>query len=156
MAKRGRALFRVLLVALLRAASLLSFARPAQAGTFTVCPSGCNVTTIAAALQAASDGDTISMGAGAYNGGGVLTRNATLKGAARDATTILGTADASVIRVSARRTSQGRSRSARVNSGCWQALAARREQTWHPESAAADLALDASHSASRDASLRSA
>jgi hypothetical protein len=98
MAKRARGLIRVLFVALLVASSL-QFATPAQAKTFTVCPSGCNFTTIAAALQAAGDRDEISIGEGVYTGGFVIEKNVTLRGAGRDRTTIQGTPSASVIRV---------------------------------------------------------
>src|SRR6185503_18240633 len=68
MPRRRHGLTRVMLLALLCAASL-HFATPVRAETRTVCPSGCDFTTIAAALQAAADGDTISIGEGTYTGG---------------------------------------------------------------------------------------
>jgi predicted outer membrane repeat protein len=101
MARRVRGLTRVLLVTLLMASSL-HFAPPALATTHTVCPSGCDFTTIAAALQAASDGDAISVEAGTYAGGFTVEKNVDLRGAGRDKTTIQGTSEASVIRVGTR------------------------------------------------------
>ena len=100
MTRRGRSLTRALLVALLCAASF-HFAIPARAETFTVCPSGCDATTIAAALRDADNGDTIAIGEGTYAGGVVVSQDVTLRGAGRDRTTIQGTSAASVIRVSA-------------------------------------------------------
>jgi hypothetical protein len=87
-----------MLLALLCAASL-HFATPVRAETRTVCPGGCDFTTIAAALQAAADGDTISIGEGTYAGGLEISKDVTLQGAGRDKTTILGTGQAAVIRV---------------------------------------------------------
>ncbi|MCD6029721.1 MAG: hypothetical protein K0S78_1895 [Thermomicrobiales bacterium] len=98
MTKRARGLIRVLFVALLVASSL-QFAAPAQAKTFTVCSSGCDYTTIAAALQDADDGDTIAIGEGSYAGSFEVSKDITLSGAGHDTTTILGTNRASVIRV---------------------------------------------------------
>ncbi|HOS83245.1 MAG TPA: hypothetical protein PK445_11025, partial [Methanolinea sp.] len=40
---------------------------PAMAETWTVCPSGCNFTTIQEAINAASEGDTILVMAGEYH-----------------------------------------------------------------------------------------
>jgi hypothetical protein len=98
MARRGRGLTRVMLLALLCLAPL-HFAAPAQAKTLTVCPDGCDFTTIATALQAAADGDTISIGEGTYVGGLEVSKDVTLQGAGRDKTTILGASQAAVIRV---------------------------------------------------------
>jgi hypothetical protein len=75
------------------------FAAPALAKTITVCPSGCTFTTIAAALNAAKDGDRIQIGPGNYAGGLIITKNVDLAGAGRGLTTITGTSLASVIRV---------------------------------------------------------
>jgi hypothetical protein len=100
MASRGRALTQVLLAALLMAAAL-PFAPPARAKTLTVCPSGCDFTTIAAALPETGNGDTIAIGEGTYDGGVVIEKDVTLQGAGRDKTTILGTSASSVIRVGA-------------------------------------------------------
>jgi hypothetical protein len=98
MARRRSILTQLMLAALLIAVSL-PFAAPAQAKTFTVCPSGCNFTTIAAALAAAGDRDEIAIGEGVYTGGFVIEKNVTLRGAGRDRTTIQGTPAASAIRV---------------------------------------------------------
>jgi hypothetical protein len=98
MASQGRGLTRLLVIALLLASSL-QFAPPTKAKTFTVCPSGCNFTTIAAALEAAGDRDEITIREGVYTGGFVIEKNVTLRGAGRDRTTIQGTSAASVIRV---------------------------------------------------------
>src|SRR5690349_15334643 len=80
MARRGRGLTRVMMLALLCLASL-HFAAPARAKTLTVCPDGCDFTTIATALQAAADGDTISIGEGTYAGGLEVSKDVTLQGA---------------------------------------------------------------------------
>lgn len=99
MANRKRGLNRFLLTALLGAA-LLPFDAPAQATPPTVCETGCEYTTIAAALADADDGDVITIGAGTYAGGIVVGgKRITLRGAGREQTTIQGTPDASVIRV---------------------------------------------------------
>lgn len=98
MTKRAWVRIRVLFAALLLGSSL-QFAPPAEARAFTVCPSGCNFTTIAAALDAAGDRDEISIGAGTYAGGFVIEKDVTLRGAGRDRTTIQGSSSASVIRV---------------------------------------------------------
>ena len=61
------------------------------AGTsLRVCPSGCPFVSIAAALAAANDGDTISVAAGTYPGGFAITNDVSLVGAGVDATTITG------------------------------------------------------------------
>jgi hypothetical protein len=98
MANRTRASIQVLLTVLLCALSL-HVAPAAEAMTFTVCPSGCDFTTIAAALPETGNGDVIAIGEGTYDGGVVLEKDVTLHGAGRDKTTILGTSAASVIRV---------------------------------------------------------
>lgn len=98
MVRRGRGLIRVL-VASLVFASLLPFAMPAQARTFTVCASGCEFNDISEAIAAAKDGDEIAIGEGSYAGGFAIEKNVTLRGAGRDRTTIQGTGADSVIRV---------------------------------------------------------
>ena len=97
-ASRRDVFIPVLLAALLCAASI-QFATPARARTFTVCPSGCDFVAIAAALQDAGDGDTIAIEDGTYAGGLVVSKDVTLRGSGRDATTILGTPSAAAIRV---------------------------------------------------------
>ncbi len=53
----------------------------APAKTLTVCPSGCGQTTIGAAIAAASSGDTIMIGAGAYFQRLTINKDLTLQGA---------------------------------------------------------------------------
>ncbi len=98
MTRQRRALPQVLLAALLCVASL-PFGPPALARTFLVCPSGCDSATIAAALQAADDGDAIQIGAGTYAGGVDVSKDVRIVGAGSDKTTIQGTSAASVIRI---------------------------------------------------------
>lgn len=59
----------------------------ARAATITVCPSGCDYTSIQAAVNAASSGDTISIGAGTYDEQVIVNKGLTLVGAG--ATTII-------------------------------------------------------------------
>jgi hypothetical protein len=77
------------LVALVLAALLVA-APPASAATLRVCPSGCSFTTIAGALAAAANGDTIGIAAGTYVGGFTVDKNVTLRGEGADQTTITG------------------------------------------------------------------
>ncbi|TAN24171.1 MAG: hypothetical protein EPN30_06745 [Actinomycetota bacterium] len=65
-------------------------AAPASAATLTVCTSGCQYTTIAGALAAASNGDTISIGAGIYAGDLTIEKSVRLVGAGTSLTTITG------------------------------------------------------------------
>jgi len=51
---------------LVSSVALAGSGRLARAATLTVCPSGCMFTTISGAVSAASNGDTISIGAGTY------------------------------------------------------------------------------------------
>ena len=62
----------------------------ASAATLTVCPSGCAFGQIAPALAAANNGDTISIGAGTYDGGFTIDKSLTLTGAGSGSTTIKG------------------------------------------------------------------
>jgi hypothetical protein len=67
----------------------------ASAATLKVCPSGCSYGTIQAAIDAASDGDTIEVAAGSYAGFAVPHTNASLTnvsvtGAGAGKTTISG------------------------------------------------------------------
>ncbi len=66
--------------------------RPAavRAATITVCPTGCDHTTLGAALQIAADGDVIEIGPGTYPAGVVVGKAVTIRGAGRDATTLVG------------------------------------------------------------------
>src|SRR5690349_8002348 len=73
----------IVALALLRAGA-------SQAVQLTVCPGGCHYTTIAAALAAAHDGDTIAVGPGTYAGEFTINRSIRLAGAGQAATTIAG------------------------------------------------------------------
>src|SRR5262249_9674803 len=72
---------RSLFAALLAIAAATIAAGRASAATLSVCPSGCAFTQIAPALAAANDGDTISIGAGTYNGGLTVDKSVKLVGA---------------------------------------------------------------------------
>jgi hypothetical protein len=58
--------------------------------TIEVCPDGCPFTQLAPALAQASDGDTIALAAGTYDGGVVIDASVTLIGAGPDETVIEG------------------------------------------------------------------
>src|SRR5262245_38666045 len=62
----------------------------ASAATLTVCLSGCQFTTIPAALSAANSGDTISVGPGNYGGGLTIAKSDVLRGAGAGQTTLAG------------------------------------------------------------------
>jgi hypothetical protein len=81
---------RSLLVGLLALAAATLTAGRASAATLTVCPSGCAFTQIAPALAAANNGDTISIGAGTYDGGLTVDKSVKLVGAGSGRTTISG------------------------------------------------------------------
>jgi hypothetical protein len=68
----------------------LAVAAPVSARTVTVCPSGCPFSEIAPAILAASPGDTVRIGAGAYRGGFTIEKNLNLIGAGARATVIHG------------------------------------------------------------------
>ncbi len=72
-----RKVFSLLGIALLFCIVLCT---PASAETYTVCPSGCNFTSIQEAINFASDGDTIEVMSGTYNEAIVVNRSVTLKG----------------------------------------------------------------------------
>jgi hypothetical protein len=68
----------------------LGSAGGASAAKLTVCQSGCQYTTIAAALAAASNGDPIAVGPGTYDGGFTISVSVRLVGAGQNVTTISG------------------------------------------------------------------
>lgn len=63
---------------------------PAMAETWTVCPSGCNFTTIQEAINAASEGDTILVLAGEYHEHIVVNKTLTIEGGDASTTVING------------------------------------------------------------------
>ena len=67
-----------------------------HAANITVCSSGCNQTSVAAAIAAANSGDTITIGAGSYSFNVEIAKNLTLQGNGPGATILdagkLGTA----------------------------------------------------------------
>jgi hypothetical protein len=80
---------RLLLVGLAVAAAAIASGQ-ASAATLTVCPSGCAFTQIAPALAGATDGDTISVGPGTYDGGFTIDKSIKLSGAGTAKTSITG------------------------------------------------------------------
>lgn len=86
---RGWVHWRVALVAITVSALPLVGALPAAAaGRITVCASGCDFTSIQAAIDAAPSGGTIVVEAGTYFGALTVDRNHTLLGAGSGQTTI--------------------------------------------------------------------
>jgi hypothetical protein len=79
-----------LLVVGLAAAATATGASAQAASTLTVCPSGCAFTQVAAAVAAATDGDTISVAPGTYQGGFTIDVSVKLAGAGPGRTTISG------------------------------------------------------------------
>jgi uncharacterized repeat protein (TIGR01451 family) len=76
--------------------------RAATAGTITVCPAGpptCDYETIQAALDGATDGDAILVGAGTYLENVNVNKSVTLQGAGPDSTIIDGNAAGPVLRL---------------------------------------------------------
>ena len=61
-------------------AAILLMAGFAQASVLTVCPDGCNYTSIQAAVYAAHPNDTIEVQSGTYNESVVLTKDVSFKG----------------------------------------------------------------------------
>jgi hypothetical protein len=59
--------------------------------TITVCPQGCHYSKIQQAISAASEGDTIQVGAGTYQENLTITKRLTLQGEGKDKVTIQGT-----------------------------------------------------------------
>jgi len=74
------------------AASLIVVGSASAAKSLTVCASGCQFTTIAGALAAASDGDKILIGPGSFDGGTLIDKSVSLRGAGAAQTTITGSA----------------------------------------------------------------
>jgi len=71
------------------ASAIKQQSKPAHpAATITVCASGCNYTTIQAAVNAANNGDTIQVGAGNYVEQVMITKTLTLNGAGATSTYI--------------------------------------------------------------------
>lgn len=64
---------------------------------FTVCAKGCQYSTIQAAVDAAADGATISVGPGVYAGGVTIEKNLTLVGVNAKRTVLAGSAGANVV-----------------------------------------------------------
>ena len=89
--------FAVLVVA--AAGLLVAVGSPpmAQAKSLTVCPSGCQFTTIAAALGVAASGSQIAIGPGTYSGGFIVDKKVTLYGVGAEQTAISGTISADTI-----------------------------------------------------------
>ena len=81
---------RLSMVALIGSAIALLGTGRAMSATFTVCQSGCQYSTIPAALAVAGDGDTIAIGPGTYAGGFTITASVRLVGAGENVTTISG------------------------------------------------------------------
>ncbi|MGH7789743.1 MAG: choice-of-anchor Q domain-containing protein [Candidatus Binatia bacterium] len=76
-------------------------ASPAGAATLTVCASGCDYSTVGAALAASDDGDTVQVSAGTYAEGVFeVGTSITLQGAAASSTTLVGDGSGSVMNVS--------------------------------------------------------
>ncbi|MCI0440563.1 MAG: hypothetical protein L0177_15730 [Chloroflexi bacterium] len=73
----------------------------AHAANITVCPSGCDHLTIQAAVNSASDGDTIVIAAGLYKEDVHINKSLALQGAGADSTIIEGTARQAVITIGA-------------------------------------------------------
>jgi hypothetical protein len=72
--------------------ALASVQSTSAQSTRTVCESGCDHTTIQAAITAASAGDTIQVAAGTYSGNVTINKNIILRGAGAATTVIVGNA----------------------------------------------------------------
>ena len=83
-------LWQVTGAAVLVAAVTLLTATGATSARLTVCTTGCQYTTIAAALAAANDGDTITVGPGTYSGEFTIGVSVRLVGAGPRDTKIVG------------------------------------------------------------------
>ena len=82
-----RSLAALMTIAALAAASLFAGATPARAAsaTHTVCASGCDFSTLSAAVAAAADGDIVALEAGEYAGVVTVTKDLTIQGAGNGA-----------------------------------------------------------------------
>jgi hypothetical protein len=63
---------------------------PRVEGTIQVCEDGCAFSELAPALEAAKDGDTVSLADGSYDGGVIIDASITLRGSGISRTTIAG------------------------------------------------------------------
>src|SRR5690606_10719907 len=83
MITRHRRPLRTAVIATAAAVALSAVALPAHAapGDVTVCASGCDYTTIQAAVSAVSAGTVVSVAPGAYTGSVSITKAITLEGA---------------------------------------------------------------------------
>jgi hypothetical protein len=90
--KRPRLFLTAIAIATLLGSALvlLAGAAPASASTLSVCQRGCAYTQVAAAVAAASSGDTVSVGPGTYLGGFTIDQNLSLNGAGAQRTIIRG------------------------------------------------------------------
>ena len=77
MLKSGGMTIRIIFISTLLAFLLVGYT---QASTITVCPSGCNYTSIQTAVYAAHPNDTIEVQSGTYNESVVLTKDIMFKG----------------------------------------------------------------------------
>ena len=81
---------RLLLAGLLALAAAGVTSAQASAATLTVCPSGCAFNQLDPAIAAASNGDTIQVAAGTYDGGFTINKSLKLLGAGAGSTIIKG------------------------------------------------------------------
>ena len=72
----------------------IAFCTPVSAETYTVCPSGCNFTSVQEAINVASDEDTIAVMAGTYPESIVVNKTLLITGTG--GTTIIGDPDGDV------------------------------------------------------------
>jgi len=86
----------ILLIGLI--ASLI-ICNPASAAIYTVCPSGCNYTRIQDAINAASEGDIILVGAGEYHEHVVVNKTLTIIGEDAHTTVINGDHSGNVVTI---------------------------------------------------------
>jgi hypothetical protein len=81
---------RLLLGAVIAAPLMFVPAVAATAATISVCPSGCQFSQLAPAIEAAKSGDMITIAAGTYTGGVTIDKNVSVLGAGAGATVIKG------------------------------------------------------------------